>query len=201
MNYEYNVNKKVMIVLSAIILTILAAMIFSSGVTGSFLISDNSTDKISEPVQVCQNITEEYTELEPYNTEECVSVPRIQKSCNTSSLTYTLNKECYWSNEFKTINTRCTIQNTDTQEGTFVIEVGVINRDGKLYEQRSVSLYPQASSVLTYSQDADIANCYCSEVSIPTKEVCYDKIVTEEQCFDVTKYRTVSKERIVEKCD
>jgi hypothetical protein len=95
----------------------------------------------------------------------------------------------------------CTIKNIDSEKGTFTINIGVITTAGNIGENKNIDLEPLTSGDITYSYNTDIGNCYCSEITTPTKEVCYDKIVNEQQCFDITKYDTVIKTREIKKCD
>jgi len=211
------INKNVMISLTAIIAVVLTAMIFNSGITGGFLEKKNAIDPtaiknslnttqtitatpaIAEPV--CVFVKEEYTELEPYTEEQCVSIPSVNKTCSTIKLSYSIEKKCYWSNDLKTLNSVCTVKNIDSQTGAFTVDVGVITTVGKVGENKSIEINPLTTGDVTYSYDTDLGNCYCTEITIPTKEVCYDKIVNEQQCFDVTKYDTVIKTREIKKCN
>ncbi|MBU3896474.1 MAG: hypothetical protein KJ697_00890 [Nanoarchaeota archaeon] len=210
MNYAFSeMNKKVLITLAAIIIIVISAMFISSSPTGNFIRETNVQSEVADNIEtapteiesICTFTEEEYTEMEPYIEEQCISVPKTETNCATTQLKYSLDRSCYWSNNLTTLNSVCTIKNLDSETGMFTVNVGVVTSSGNVGENKNIELNPLSSGEVIYTYNTDIGNCFCTEVTIPTKETCYDKIVNEQQCFDVTKYRPRIQTREIKNCD
>ena len=214
MSYGFGgIDKKVLAILSIIVVAIVLAMSLTPGITGSFLRGE--TKDIIEPITVdqkpavnvtpaepnCTFVKEEYEEMEPYTEEQCVNVPTVNTTCNTTPLVYSLTKECYWSSDLMTLNAKCTLKNLDSDKGVFSANIGVITRDSIFGDNKTIELNPLTSADFAFSYNTSIGNCFCNEVTIPTKQICIDKIYDQKQCFDVTKYRSTIKTREIKKCD
>ena len=150
----------------------------------------------------CKNTTETYTELEPYEEEQCIDIPFIDNVCQNETLLYSkTNQQCYFS-PLDTLNSECMIENLDNEGGNFIVEVGIMNKnEEKIGETKTIFIYPQSSYTFKFSYETDIGGCYCNEKTIPTKQVCIDQRKTKQQCYDITKFREVTKNRTIEKCD
>ncbi|MBU3905121.1 MAG: hypothetical protein KJ906_03160 [Nanoarchaeota archaeon] len=215
MKYHYNTysmpNKKIITIVSLILVITIIGIAFSGGITGMASLEKESEktnidqDFLNEAALYenddCEIIEKVYTELEQYTENECIKFPYVEPVCETGNLNYTLSKQCYWSNNLTTLNTRCSITNIDGVEGDFAIEIGIINKDGvRITEQQSVSIYPRVTENLKYSYDIDMGTCYCDVIDIPKREVCYDNITYTEKCYDLKKYKEVEKTNLIEVC-
>ncbi len=212
MNYSYNSPnwKLIGLSLAIVIIAVVGIMSYSPGITGMFSKEDqtpsgevvvSSSDTLDEQPS-CTYVDETYTELEPVTETECITVPTINNTCETRPLRYTLSKECYWSDDLSKLNTKCVLKNLDDREGTFVLDVGIVDKFGQVVkEQRTVDIFPQTSTEVMFSYTTDMGTCFCNETSVPTKEMCYDKIENNTQCFELNKYKEVEKLRTIQVCD
>lgn len=145
--------------------------------------------------------TEYYTETVPYTDEECEDKQLIYKmekgSCQDrqSGLFGLGDKPAKYS---------CEITNLDSEGGTFSVTIGFITEDNQELEKSlNKYIYPQSTETFSYEVDAGINRCYCSEKSIPTKQICRDVIKYREVQRErqVTAYRPVTKYKTEQKCD
>lgn len=215
MIYHYKSDKKIAIVISAFVIVMLLGLAFSSGLTGMFMLETNNTvldeagnaqsagsESVAEAIKpVCTDVEEKHYEIEPYEEEQCLNVPKTETLCDAYDVKYILNKECYWSPDFKTLNVICDIKNVDSVRALFKIDVGIATKDGKVSEEMGINLSPQESHGFTYEYNTDMGSCICNMTYAPTKELCYDSVSSKQECFNVTKYRQAEKTKFVERCE
>ncbi len=190
-------------VLALVGVIIAIALIF--WVVGGFSSSPQNSFAANQPQQGAQNNVQQapqcrqvaYQDTEAYQDQECQTVPYTDTECAQQALVYsktdfTCTREGLigdWS------VTKCTINNLDSEGGTFSVSIGAVVSGSNVGEQQSSYIYPQTSHAFKYSVKADSTACYCNEGTIPTKQVCRDVIKTRQDCHEVTKYRPVTKYR------
>ena len=115
---------------------------------------------------------------------QCRLVPYTDRVCDTTPLVYSkTGSTCSrggligdWS------VAECTINNLDSENGVFTVNIGVVVGGTNVGETQSFAIYPQTSHAFKYSVKADMSSCYCNEINIPTKQVCRDVIKTKQDC-------------------
>ena len=153
-----------------------------------------------------------YEVWEPYTEQECHLVPYTDRECTYEDLQYTKEHECYpsgWNQSWMV--SECTIKNSDTVGGNFIIYSGVdisSKNDppkGKWYKNKDVGinetayLSPGSSKTVRFSQEVklswntEISSCYCYANSITKKQTCREVERTRNECSEVTKYRKVTR--------
>lgn len=131
-------------------------------------------------VQVPYNDLEYYTEKEPFVDTKYKIIDFVYKADYTSCV-----GRVPLVNEAKVT---VTVNNFDTQGGTFKLWVGLILPDGnKIGQEVSKYIYPSQSADFTYSSNSEISQCTYNIVTIPTKNL--------SETF--TNYRDVQKSRTV----
>lgn len=189
-------NKKIIISSVSIItlfLILSTFLISKGGPSGLFLSQNNSTN--------CKDVQEAYYELQPYNDQQCVSIPYTENQCENKTLVYSKDQKCYWSGSpLDTLNSECTINNLDNAGGNFVVNIGVATRDNTTGENLSAFIYPQSSFTFKYSSQADIGSCFCNEITIPSKEMCNEVLKSQQECYNITRFRNVTNYKTVQKC-
>lgn len=174
-------------------------IVFLAFILSSIINKPSSTDTsrifYKTTTTICKSIS--YTEQEEYIDEECSSVPYTDRECEDKRLVYSKTDiKCYRGGLIGDwINSECTINNLDTEGGTFSVSIGVFIKGKAVGEVQQKYLYPQTSYTFKYPLKADADSCYCNEVDIPTKQVCRDVTKYREVCKSVRKYRPVTKYR------
>lgn len=140
------------------------------------------TDKEDYQVQVPYSDTEYYFEKEPFVDTRYNTINLVYKADYTSCL----GRVPLVSDAKVTV----TVNNLDTEGGTFKLWVGLILPDGnKIGQEVSKYIYPSQSADFTYSSSSATSKCTYNMVTIPTK--------TLSETF--TNYRDIQKSRIVTK--
>ena len=147
----------------------------------------------------CKTVLENVTELLPYSDKLCGQSPIVENQCQSLDYKYSLYKSCFASESV--FNVQCTLTNFEDKSGDFGISYGIIDKNGnRTGEEQNVSLNAKESQTFRFSKDVGVGNCYCELTSTPKKDVCFDVLKTQEQCYDVTKYKEVVTNRNVTKC-
>ena len=186
------ISKGVLVV--GVIIVAVAAFVLLTGNRGGGGSSTTGYFAVN-PTTQCRQVP--YQDTEAYQEQECQNIPYTDRECESKPLTYSkTNYQCSrggligdWS------VAECTVNNLDSEGGTFTVNIGVVVNGNNVGEQQSQFIYPQSSQHFKYSAKADMSTCYCNEVSVPTKQVCRDVIKTRQECNTATKYRPVTKYR------
>jgi len=175
----------------------------SSGVIQSSVTNPSDIQVTSSTPQNTQPTcrTVEYTDTEYYTEQECQYVPYTDQECEAKALSYSrTNITCKTGGLIGDwLTSSCTINNLDSEAGTFVVGVGITLNGNQVGEQQTAYIYPQTAHNFKYDVQASGSSCYCSEVNVPTKQVCRDVIKSRQECSTVTKSRPVTKTR--QQCD
>jgi len=178
----------------ATVFLVLISFLTSSGGPSGFFVPQNKTK--------CQDVQEAYSELQPFEKEQCVTVPFTETRCDNKTLVYSKDQKCYWSGSpLSTLNSECTITNLDNYGGNFVVNVGLITKENNTGEEQSAYIYPQSSYTFKYSSQVDIGACFCDEKTIPTEELCKENFNTKQECYNITSFRNVTSYKTIQKCD
>lgn len=180
-----------------IVLIIFGAFVVFSFLSNSYNSSDGSLSSseskiVCRDAQVPYDYQEEYTETVPYTDQECESRELVYKKDTGSCIQRDDN---FFADDVPA-KYSCTITNLDTEAGTFSMKIGFNVNGEQLFETQQKYIYPQSSESFSVSRDASISSCFCSETSIPTKQVCRDVIKYK----DVAKYRTITKYKTEQQC-